>query len=346
MTDLKSELVARALALGFARVGVARAEPLTAAGARLRVWLQRGFHGEMRWMEDTAEVRCDVGHEGMLPSATSVVVLCTPYSDGAPAPQPLGASIARYAVGRDYHNVLHKRLRKLASFLRAAGHRVRASVDSLPVFERAWAERAGVGFIGKNACLIVPGIGSHVFLSTLVTDAELPADEPMKERCGSCTLCLDACPTQAFAAPRQLDARRCISYLTIEHRGPIPEEQLDQVSDWLFGCDVCQDVCPFNRGRGEPFDASAFAPHPRWHELTVEEVFDLDEAAFAERFQGSPVRRAGRDGFLRNAAAAVGRTGDRRHLPLVRERAATDSSALVRDACRRTVETLSKPESD
>lgn len=342
-TALRSELETAARSLGFVRFGVARAVPLETEGERLRVWLERGYHGSMKWMETTAEVRADPSHEGMLPGSLSVVVLVTPYGARAGIGEREGLGrIARYAQGRDYHTVLRKRLRKLVALLRGQGFQARASVDSLPVFERAWAERAGVGFVGKNCCLIVPGLGSHVFLSTLVTDASLPNDAPMKSRCGSCRLCLDACPTEAFVEPRSLDARKCISYLTIEHRESMPAELEEQVGPWLFGCDVCQDVCPYNHGRGDSLEDTehaaqpdAFAPHPRFVGLGADAWLTMDQDAFAAHTEASPLRRPGRDSMARNAAVVLGNVGERRHLVVLDKAHQTDRSEQVREAAAR-----------
>ncbi len=333
--DRKEQLARAARALGFARMGVARAEPLAEEAERLQAWLAAGRQGEMAWMERTADVRADPRHAGMLPSARSVVVLAAPYArDPAPV-GPTPGRVARYARGRDYHNVLQKRARKLAALLREAGDEARVAVDTLPVLERAWAQRAGVGFVGKSCCLIVPGLGSHVLLAVLVTSAELEPDAPMRERCGSCTLCLDACPTGAFVGPYELDARRCISYLTIELRGPIPEPLRAPMGDWVFGCDACQDVCPFNRTALPPPEVTEpFAPGVRWDGLGAEDLLRMDEDAFARRFEGSPVRRPGREGMARNAAVVLGNGGDRRHLPVLREAAERDPSPVVRESAR------------
>ncbi|MDD9968492.1 MAG: tRNA epoxyqueuosine(34) reductase QueG [Myxococcales bacterium] len=321
-------------ALGFARMGVARVEPLEPEAEQLRRWLDAGMHGQMDYMSRTYEVRADPSHPGMLPGARSVVVFVMPYARASDAEEPVGPEpgrIARYARGRDYHNVLHKRLRKLAGTVRARGARVRAAVDSMPVFERAWAERAGVGFVGKNCCLIIPGLGSHVFLGALVTSAELPPDPPQRRRCGDCTRCLDACPTGAFRGPRRLDARRCISYLTIEHRGPIEEDLRSRLGDWLFGCDVCQDVCPFNAtGAVDPSLTEAFASR-RW-DVPVEALLRLDTDRFAALAAGSPVKRSGRAGLARNAALVLANTGARRALPVLREAAKAHDSEDVREA--------------
>jgi epoxyqueuosine reductase len=331
--ELKARLVEAAHALGFARVGVARAERLGVEAERLSAWLAADRHGEMHYMRETADVRADPTEAGMLSTARSILVLATPYARSEAPCGPEPGRVARYAQGRDYHNVLYKRANKLARLLRAAGQSARVGVDTLPIFERAWAQRAGVGFIGKNCCLIVPGLGSHVFLSALVTSAELPEDAPIKERCGSCRLCLDACPTRAFVAPRELDARKCISYLTIEQDGPIAEPLRAGVGAWIFGCDACQDVCPFNKTvPAEEAQTAAFAAHPRWQERSAEQLLSLDQAGFDRYAEGSPIKRAGRIGMARNAAVVLGNVGRARHLPLLEEAARAHESEIVREA--------------
>ncbi|MGF1466187.1 MAG: tRNA epoxyqueuosine(34) reductase QueG [Sandaracinaceae bacterium] len=334
--------------LGFARCGVARVADLGRDAATLRHWVAEGYHGSMAWMADTADVRVDPADPRLLAGAASVLVVAAPYArpvEGTPDAARSGR-IARYALGRDYHNVLGKRLRKVAALLRAEGHAARVSVDTMPVLERAWAQRAGVGFIGKNCCLIVPGLGSHVFLGAVLTTATLEADEPARERCGTCRLCLDACPTRAFVGPRLLDARRCIAYLTIEHRGPVPEALRPDLGEHLFGCDDCQDVCPFNGTRTAPDALTApFKARPEVLDTPPEAYLGLGPGAFAERFRGSPLRRAGRDGMARNAALVLGNRGDRRHLRVLRDAAAKDRSSVVRDAARWAVERLDHDES-
>lgn len=318
-------------------MGVAAAEALSAEASRLRSWLAAGFHATMAYMADTAEVRCDPRHERMLPGARSIVVLVTPYGGGE-APRLHPGRLARYARSRDYHNVLQRRLRKLAGWLRVRGHPTRTAVDTMPVFERAWAQRAGVGFVGKNCCLIVPGLGSHVFLSALVTSAVLPPDSPMAQRCGSCRACLDACPTGAFAGPGRLDARRCVSYLTIEHRGPIPREQRAGVEDWVFGCDACQDVCPYNRTPRALHADAAFAQER--FDVSAAAFLTMDEDRFAEVARGSPLRRAGRAGLTRNAAVVLGNRGDKNHLPVLSRAAANDPDTAVREAAAWAIERI------
>jgi epoxyqueuosine reductase len=335
MSTLTQQLKALALEQGFVRAGVARVTPLDAEAKYFREWLAAGHHGSMQYLADTAEVRVELGHARMFEGARSVIALATSY---ARAPNPaLGAlapgRLARYAHGRDYHPLLYDRTRPLKRLLAAQGHRARATVDTMPALERAWASRAGLGFIGKNACLIVPGVGSHVLLSLIVTDAELDADAPIEERCGQCRLCLDACPTRAFVAERQLDARRCISYLTIEHEGEIEPELREPMGAWLFGCDECQDVCPYNRTRpvAEAL-TEPFAPRLRSVELGAEDLLRMDDAVFERYSRGMPMRRAGREGMARNAAIVLGNAGDKRHLPLLEDRAQHDPSPVVRDA--------------
>ncbi|HKP58838.1 MAG TPA: tRNA epoxyqueuosine(34) reductase QueG [Polyangiales bacterium] len=332
---LSAELKALALGLGFARVGIAAATALHEDASRLRAWVAAGRHGQMQYMADTAEVRADPRHPDMMPSARSVIVLATAYarSPGLPRLSGSGGRIARYAQGRDYHPVLYDRLRAVKRRLREAGATARACVDSMPVLERAWAVRAGLGFIGKNACLIIPGLGSHVLLSIVLTSAELVPDSPMPERCGSCRLCLDACPTQAFLGPRELDARRCISYLTIEHEGSIAAELRSGMGEWLFGCDVCQDVCPYNkREQVQPTAADVHAPRERIRELGAEDFLRMDEHVFDRYTRSTALRRAGRAGMARNAAIALGNLGDKRHLPLIVKTAEADPAEEVREA--------------
>ncbi len=284
---LKSELITYAQSLGFARVGVARAEPLALEGERLREWIATGRQGTMSWMTDTAEVRIDPTHEKMLPGAQSVVVLVAPYLEPHERTRNSDITVAKYAQRRDYHHVVSRNVQRVSRWLKARGHKSRGGTDLLPIFERAWAERSGVGFIGKNCMLIVPGIGSHVFLGCVITHAELEPDAPMKERCGTCTRCLEACPTQAFVAPRMLDARRCISYLTIESKGDVPPELEQKMGPRIFGCDACQDVCPFNHGQPtRVFPGLEHSGAPTLEELSV-----LAESAVRDRVAGTPMTR-------------------------------------------------------
>lgn len=344
---LTAQVKARALGLGFAKVGIARAEPLAPEGDWLRSYVEEGRHASMQWLADTAEVRADPTHARMVPGARSVIVVALPYARAEAPSGPSPSRIARYAQGRDYHNVVRRRLRKLEKWLRGLGHDSRWSVDARPVLERAWAVRAGIGFVGKNCCLIVPGIGSHVFLGTVITTAELAVDAPMPSRCGRCTLCLEACPTRAFVGPNELDARRCISYLTIEHDGPIAPELREGMGEWLFGCDVCQDVCPFNgalsAGRMprlvDEDDVEPFAPDPR-HAREVADALTMDDEAFAAWTASTPLSRSGRARIARNAAIVLGNRGGRRHLPVLQEAARSHDDETVREAATWAIEAV------
>jgi len=324
----------RALAAGFHRVGVAATGPLTEDFAHYEAFLAAGQHGAMDWLADNPDVRRDVDHPGILDGARSVIVCALSYHRAASAPPLPGARIARYAEGQDYHNFFRKRLRKLAAWIRREfGAEARPMVDTAPVLERAWARRAGVGFVGKNGCIIAPGLGSFLLLGEVVTTLDLVPDPPAEPRCGACTLCLDACPTAAFPKPWVLDARRCIAYLTIEQPDPIPEALRPALGDRLFGCDHCQDVCPFNRTAPPPAGAhSPFVDQGRWHGLTVADLVSLDAETFAARTEGSPLARPGRAGLARNAAIVLGNTGARVHLPVLRHAAAHDPDPTVRES--------------
>ncbi|MBI5512915.1 MAG: tRNA epoxyqueuosine(34) reductase QueG [Deltaproteobacteria bacterium] len=321
----------KALALGFHRVGVARAEALAVDHPRYLSWLARGLPPGLGYLAENVHTRARVDTPEVLEGARSVVVCALSYHRGD-EPGPEG--IARYARGRDYHNFLRKRLRRLAAFLRVTfGAEARPVVDTAPVLERAWARLAGVGFVGKNGCVIAPGLGSYLLLGEVVTTLELPPDEPLEERCGACTRCLDACPSGAFRAPWVLDPSRCVSYLTIEHRGPIAPALREPLGPWLFGCDACQEVCPFNRTAPPSRHSTRdFAPLPRWKDHPPEALLSLTEDTFRALTEGTALVRAGREGLCRNAALVLGNTGSRRHLPVLARAHASDPSPVVREA--------------
>ena len=328
--DLRDALEAEAERLGFHRFAVAAAAPSRHA-PHLERWLAEGRHGEMTWMAREPERRADPRR--VLPGARSVVTLLTHYPTEPEGPSRAWVGrVSRYAWGADYHNVLGRRLRKLARFLRTAvpGAGVVPAVDSKPVLEKEAAERAGLGWIGKHTNLITTDRGSWFFLSELVTDIALPVDATAHpDRCGKCRACLDACPTGAIVAPYVVDARLCISYLTIELKGPIPRELRPDVGEWIFGCDVCQDVCPWNR-----FAVPVTDPRFRLDEARFDGdlggFLRLDEADFRERFRGSPVKRAGRDGFVRNVCVALGNRGRVEDVSTLARALAHDPSPLVR----------------
>jgi epoxyqueuosine reductase len=285
--------------LGFGRVAVGPATPPDHAAA-FEAWLDAGHAGSMGYLERGRDKRVDPG--GVLPGARSVVACALGYFQGAEASGPAG--VARYAWGDDYHAVMEPRLRALADTIAGLvpGSVSRTYVDTGPLLERDLAARAGLGWIGKNTMLLHPELGSFFFVGTVLTTAEIETDGALPDRCGTCTRCLDACPTGAFVGPYVLDARRCIAYLTIEHRGAISDGLRPGVGEWVFGCDVCQDVCPWNR---HPPVAIEPAFQPR-HHPALADLLALDEPAYQEAFRGSPVKRARREGLARNAAVVLG----------------------------------------
>jgi len=327
---------AKALALetGFDLAGVASADAPREL-AFFAEWIARGYAGEMSYLTAQAARRSDL--RVAFPWARSVVSVGVqydtphPYSTDAPARD---GWIARYAWGDDYHDVMKALLERLAARLQAeAGpFQCRSYVDTGPIVERAYAAAAGVGAWGKNTCLLHPEHGSWFFLGELVTDLELAPDSPRDDMCGSCTACLDACPTGALPAPYVLDATRCISYLTIEVKGAIPDERREGLGRHVFGCDICQDVCPWNRRRRR-YGSASFSPRPGLVGPDLDELASLDGEAFRSRFRKSAVKRAKRRGLLRNVAVALGNSGDPARRPVL-ERLADDSDPLVREHAR------------
>lgn len=338
--------------LGFALVGITDARPFEQAERQVMDWMEHGHQGEMAWLNE-ARARLAARPADVLPGARSLLVVgasyrtVEPLSDGAAGAGPR-ARISRYAWGDDYHDAMRGRLRLLAAFL--AKHATppvesRPFVDSGPLLERDAAIRAGLGFRGKNTNLLTP-LGSFVFLGALLTTAELEIDEPPAPKdCGSCRLCLDACPTDALATPYHLAADRCIAYLTIEHRGAVPEPMRRLTGEWLFGCDVCQDVCPHNRSarlHGSGWDI--FQPRPSVGTAPqASDILALDDEGYRLRFKGSPLKRAKRAGLARNAALVLGNAGDPDALPALERASANDPDPDVRAtaewAIRRLAET-------
>lgn len=305
---VRARIEAEARRLGFDQVGFARAdEPLEIEHDRYARFVAEGRHGGMAWLAEDVEARRRLDGESILAGARTIVCLARRYARSAAdeeADAPLVASMARYARGQDYHNHLRKKVRRLAAFIRTLGPEARARplCDVEPLLERAWAARAGLGFVGKNGLVIVPGQGSYVLLAEVVTNLVLAPDLPMAERCGSCTRCLDACPTGAFTAPFELDPRRCISYFSIEVPGDAPPELEKLAGDRLFGCDACQSSCPFNRAAPPPREATRpFHPLPRWGQVDLADLICATEPAFAALTEGSPLRRAGRRGLALDA---------------------------------------------
>jgi epoxyqueuosine reductase len=344
---LAARVRAAARRLGFDAVGIARADvSLDRDIAAYEAFVAAKMHGEMGWLARNGPARARLDGDAILPGARSVICLARRYprptvEEEARTPETVRA-VARYARGRDYHGFLRRRLRRLAQFLRSLGTPVRPVharplCDDEPVLERAWASRAGLGFVGKNGMLIVPGVGSMVLLGEVVTTLVLETNATMSDRCGSCTRCLDACPTGAFTGPFVLDPRRCVSYLTIEHRTTIAPELRDGVGTHLFGCDDCQTVCPFNAGSGARAavpndDGDPFAPLERWSRVRLEELLALDETRWRALSEGTPLKRAGRVGLARNAAIALGNRGDPQALQALRAAASAHDHPIVREA--------------
>lgn len=312
----RSELLRTwAIEAGFDRAGIATLEPIE-TGASYLAWVERGDQASMAWLASRREVRLEP--ERIFPGARSVVCVAlryAPLSEQEPEGD-LWPRVARYARGVDYHDLFMTRLRELGDRIEAAfpGCRTRSYVDTGPVLERALAARAGLGAVGKNTLLLDRRIGSYFLLGEVFTTLELVPNEPAADVCGRCTRCLDACPTGALPEPYRLDANRCISFWTIEHRGTFPPEVRALVGDWVFGCDLCQEACPHN-GRPEPAGEVAFQlPEPR-RELDLAGLLRLDRERYVELFRGSPMKRAKLAGLKRNAAAAMGNRGEERYRP-------------------------------
>ena len=310
----REELLAEAARLGFVAVGIAPAAHDALRAERLQQWLGEGNHGAMEWMETRAAERA--GPTALWPAANSVIALGMSY---APAHDPLALAvhpdrgrISVYAQGRDYHDTVKKALKALARWLvaRAPGAEVKVFVDTAPVMEKPLGQAAGLGWQGKHTNLVSREHGSWLFLGAIYTTLELEPDAPHIERCGSCTACQDACPTDAFPAPYRLDARRCISYLTIEHAGPIPEEFREAIGNRIYGCDDCLAVCPWNKFAQTAARHAAFLPRAELVAPRLGELLALDDAGFRRLFSGSPVKRIGRNRFVRNCLIAAGNSGD------------------------------------
>lgn len=320
MPPLDAALVkAAARRAGFHACGVARATPLDPAP--LDRMLARGAEADMVWLRTQRAERLDPAR--LLPGARSVIAVALGYlAPGESASAPEGAGeIARYARGRDYHAVMKARLRAVTAEIAAADPRARtlATCDIAPVMEKTWAERAGIGWVGKNGCLITTTHGSWVVLGTILVDRDLDPDPPHPERCGSCEACLPACPTGAIPEPGLVDARRCLAFWTIERRGEIPPEIAARTGRWIFGCDVCQSVCPWNAA-AKPACDPELLPRPGREALALGDLLALGEDEYRLRFYGTSLARARYDGLVRNALLAAGSSGDPRWLELVRAR--------------------------
>jgi epoxyqueuosine reductase len=330
MADLKARISARAAELGFDAVGFTRATLPETASERLNGFLAAGYHGGMGWMAERAAQRAHP--QALWPEAVSVIALGMSYAPEGDAlanlSRPEVGNISVYARGRDYHDVVKGRLKTLAQYIAARGEDVKVFVDTAPVMEKPLAAQAGLGWQGKHTNLVSRRHGSWLFLGEVYTTLALAPDAPERDHCGTCIACQSICPTAAFPAPYQLDARRCLSYLTIEHAGPIPEEFRVPMGNRIYGCDDCLAVCPWNKFAAAGREAKFF---PR-EDLTaplLAELAGLDDAAFREKFSGSPIKRIGRDRFVRNVAIAIGNSGDRSLLPAAQALAAEQTPVVA-----------------
>jgi len=342
--ELGLRICSLARSLGFDLAGVADPSP-GREGQALRDWVAQGYAGEMDYLVRRLEERVDPRR--VLPGVRSIVAVALRHDRSGGA----GGAVARYARGEDYHELMRDRLLALAAGIEVlAGRRLqsRAYVDTGPVQERTQAVRAGLGWIGKNACLIHPRLGSYLLLGVLLTDLELEPSEPLTDHCGTCRACLDACPTDAFVAPRVLDARRCIAYTTIESAAPIPVFLREAHAEHVFGCDVCQEVCPWNRPGRDPDAAdplglrTRLAPTPEWESPDLAWILALDEEAFLQATRRSALRRSGYRRLLRNALVAAGNARTARLRPLI-ERHLAGGDALLAEHARWALERLSQP---
>ena len=306
-SSFTKRLKSKALEIGFDKIGVARAEELIEDRARLEAWLENDFHAEMQWMEREPEKRANP--QLLFENAKSVVVVALNYFTRHEHETDCSkGKISRYAWGDDYHDVLKDKLRELLAWINSENSEIngKVCVDTAPIMDKAWAQRAGLGWIGKHSNLITREIGSWVFLGEIVLDVELDYDEPeTNDFCGNCRQCLDACPTNAIIAARVVDANRCISYQTIESRAPeIPTEIAENLNGWLYGCDVCQDVCPWNRFETETGE-SRFETREDSVSADLARIFALAPPEYAARFRKSPIKRAKIPGLQRNARALL-----------------------------------------
>ncbi len=344
---LEERLKERARAQGFDAVGIAPARLPEGAGARLEAFVAAGLHGAMSWMEETLPRR--TAPRNMWPQARSAVVCAMNY--GPPEGlRPLERRLRRgrgvislYAMGRDYHDVLKGRLKHVAQWLAAqTGAEVKVFVDTAPLMEKPLATAAGLGWAGGHTCVVSRTFGCWLFLGVILTTAALAPDAPEEAHCGSCRACVDICPTGAITAPGRLDARRCISYLTIEHPGPVERALRPLMGNRIFGCDDCLAVCPWNKFAREAREAR-LRPGAHLIDPPLEELAELDDAAFRKMFAGTPVRRAGRERFVANVLIAIGNSGERRLAEAARRRI-DDESPLVRAMAAWALRRLLPPE--
>ena len=308
--ERKRWLVQEAKSLGFEAVGVSQARFLEEEADRLETWLKRGYQGEMGYLERNFDLRLDP--RKLVPGAKTVVSLLFNYHNPDQPQSPDIPRVASYAYGQDYHHVLKWKLKELMKGMQREWGEVegRVFVDSAPVHERAWASQSGLGWVGKNSLLLNQGMGSYFFIAEIIMDIDLEPDAPTSDHCGTCTRCIDACPTGAIIQSQVVDGSKCISYYTIELRGAIPEPAAQQLSPWVFGCDICQEVCPWNR-HAKRHSEPLFEPHPDLLGMAASDWQEMTEEVFRSVFKKSAVKRSGYHGVLRNVQAAFPSERDR-----------------------------------
>ena len=340
---MKDRLISYAKESGFAKVGVCRPDAVPEIAERLAAYVDAGMHGQMAWMAERMHWR---GNPAALwPEAKSVIMLAEPFTPDhdplAVLEHPDRGAISVYAQGRDYHDIVKKRLKKVGRWLieQVPDTQIKVFVDTAPVMEKPLAQAAGLGWQGKHTTILGRDLGCWFFLGAIFTTLELEPDTAEVSHCGSCTACLDICPTAAFPAPYQIDPRRCISYLTIEHKGPVDMELRGLMGNRIFGCDDCLAICPWNKFAHQGRDAR-YAAREDLIAPPLAELAGLDDAAFRARFSGSPIKRSGRDRFVRNVAYAIGNSGDP-SLAVAVAPLVDDPDAAVADAARWALEKLS-----
>jgi epoxyqueuosine reductase len=341
--DFEAALRAKATELGFVAFGICDADATLLAGERLRAWIDAGCHGDMLWMEERADQRASPAT--LWSDVRSVIMLGMSY---APATDPMALSEERsrgrvsvYAQGRDYHDVVKKALKALARWMVDNGSgALKVFVDTAPVMEKPLAEAAGIGWQGKHSNIVSRSHGSWLFLGTIDASAHLTPSAPARDRCGTCSACQSACPTDAFIAPYRLDARRCISYLTIEHKGPIPHDLRAGIGNHIYGCDDCLAVCPWNKFACAAQANREFVGRAELAAPALRDLLALDDAGFREVFAGSPIKRIGRNRMVRNAAIAAGNSGDVGLIPALKA-LAKDTDEVVREAAQWALEQFS-----
>ncbi len=339
--ELKSQVLTIAGELGFDDCRIAACERAPHAEI-FSEWIAEGCHGDMQWMGRNPQRRMDPRE--ILPGAKSIIALAVNYYQGPNSSRDHPGVIARYAWGDDYHDLIEQNLKEFNARLTALGGEQRYYVDTGPVLERDFASASGLGWTGKSTVQIHPRLGTWFFLAEIITTLELLPDAPLPDRCGKCTRCIDICPTQAITRPHYLDARKCISYLTIEHKGVIPEEYREAIGDRIYGCDDCLDVCPWNRFARESRE-TRFDARESVSAMRLREFLDLDDTEFRQLFRKSPIKRIKRPAFLRNVCVALGNTGSTEDLPAL-TRAAADPDPLIATHAKWAIERIRSREGE